>query len=134
MNMYQKELKDKKTVKEVMENLERRLINSGYNSKQKSAIILAVDELATNAVSYTKDYALLEYIFTEKDFRLRVESKGDPFEWEKFTSDDYLEEINKNMQTNGRGIYLTNKLMDTFNYEFSHGKIIARAIYKKDKD
>lgn len=134
MSMFSQKVKDMKTLEKILDEIEEKLDKLGYPKEEKFVVMLAMDELTTNAVSYTTDpkSVSINYTLKKTEAKLKVKNKGEPFDWKQYITPGYLKKINSDAQAHGRGINMTHKLMDELSYEFKKGYITAYARYKRN--
>lgn len=134
MNIFPKKAKDLKTLEKILDGLETKLDKSGYIGEEKYTVMLVADELTTNAILYTTEPSSFSFNYTIKktEVKLKVKNKGEPFDWKKYTTPDYLKKINSDAQAHGRGINLVYKMVDKLDYKFKRGYVIAYARYKRN--
>lgn len=133
MDLFPKKVKNLETLERILDGIKEKLEKFGYAKQEKYAIMLATDELVTNAVSYTTkpSSVSVKYSINKAEAMLRIKNKAEPFNWEGYTTYEHIRKINDKQQLSGRGIYLTNKFMDELNFEFKKGYVIAYARYKR---
>lgn len=134
MGRYFQKIKDREILEEILNEIETKLDEFEYTKEEKNNVRLIADELTTNALSYTTDLdsVVINYILKRTEVRLKIKSKGKPFDWEQYIAPGYLKKINTKLRISGRGIAITHKLVDELNYEFKKGYVIACARYKRN--
>lgn len=113
-----------------LEQISKFIVNqaqqAGFSPKEVYAIQTAVDEACSNIIDHAyggenKGEIIINVKDREKDLKIILKDKGQPFEPEKVPSPD-IDSFLESEKDRGLGIYFMQKLMDDVVFEFSNEK------------